>query len=386
MKLPTGVLFVATSLSIGTLSYGQTSPANAMESAHQGAPITTSNLWSHDNLYVWDVVDSLHRGPEERAQLLERMGFKHYAYFAGSEVETRTIRHELKDIHGDPEAQITALQRHGIDVVAWYFWDDADDPQVRATFELFKKHNIHPQIWVPNKRDWVFSMGGGGETMVALHTPVGYDLPKTPEEWDHLSAAQMTEWWKLWEKLEDEEMPKTEAEQQHRVAQEAIRIRAFAKLAARYGCTVALYNELGRWYGNEENELAIVKYLNRQGVTNVGLVYNFSHPTNGRDYDDTKHFPQLWRKIQPHVVAVNITAVGGDGLDLSQGESELEMMRTIQESGWKGPIGVEVHHRGDAAVILQNDLIGLDWLSAELKQSGSGGMRPKLPDSQKYGN
>lgn len=58
--------------------------------------------------------------------------------------------------------------------------------------------------------------------------------------------------------------------------------------------------------------------------------------------------------------------------DGQQGDGELEMMRTIQQSGWKGPIGLVVQRHEDAEVVLRNDFLGLDWLAAELKQPGSG--------------
>lgn len=343
--------------------------AESTERAHRSTASGTARLWAHDNLYVWDVVDSRKRGPDERAQMLESLGFKHYAYFSGSEVLTGSTRHEFKDIHGDPDTQITALQRHGIDVVAWYFWDGAENPQVRAAFELFRRHNIHPQIWISQDYGWVAPEGSG-----TLRVP-------THEEWQRVLSGNVSEFFKL----NEEELPNTNKAQQQRVMQEASRIKALAQLAERYGCTVALYNHDGRWFGNEENELAIVNYLEQIGVMNVGLVYNFSHAIDfanvERDYDDSKNFAQLWGKIKSHVVAVNITAVGGDGIDLSQGTSELEMMRIIQQSGWTGPIGVEVHHGGDAAIILRNDLIALDWLAAELMRPGSAGPRPQLRDA-----
>ena len=55
------------------------------------------------------------------------------------------------------------------------------------------------------------------------------------------------------------------------------------------------------------------------------------------------------------------------------------MMRIIQDSGWKGPVGIIGEKSGDAEVTLRNYLIGLDWLAAELKQPGSGGARPFPP-------
>jgi hypothetical protein len=51
-------------------------------------------------------------------------------------------------------------------------------------------------------------------------------------------------------------------------------------------------------------------------------------------------------------------------------------MRTIQESGWTGPVGVIAEKGGDAEVTLKNYLKGIDWLAAEIAKPGSGGPRP----------
>ena len=55
------------------------------------------------------------------------------------------------------------------------------------------------------------------------------------------------------------------------------------------------------------------------------------------------------------------------------------MMRIIQDSGWRGPIGLIAEKGGDAELTLSNYLRGLDWLAAELKQAGSGGPQPFPP-------
>jgi hypothetical protein len=52
------------------------------------------------------------------------------------------------------------------------------------------------------------------------------------------------------------------------------------------------------------------------------------------------------------------------------------MMRVIERSGWRGPVGVLAETGGDAALALTNAMRGLDWLAAELRQPDSGGPRP----------
>jgi len=298
--------------------------------------------------------------------MLEKLGFKTFAY-------------DWREEHVPTfDAEIEALQRHGIKLLAWLFYT-TDDPgamnwkdesvlpsgllaggnkksvkmSIEAELETFKGHNVHPQLWViPLK-------------------PM--NLPKPAEKMSPEEGRQfLMRYW-------GEDLPKTPQKQERRVKQEADRISALAKLAATYGLKVALYNH-GGWFGIMDNQVAVINRLKGLGVTDVGIVYNFSH---ARDplHDDTVNFPAIWKKIEPYVVAVNITGTHSEPSDPirlypSQGDRELEMMRTIQESGWRGPIGLIAERGGDAEITLSNDLVGLEWLAAELKQSGSGGPRP----------
>jgi sugar phosphate isomerase/epimerase len=277
-----------------------------------GAP-TAAELFGPQNLHAWCVVpfDAKKRGPEERAAMLEKLGFRRFVYDWRS-----------KDIPTF-DAEIEAMKKHGIEVIAWWSPTNARDPVLKTTLEVFKRQNVHPQLWV----------SGGGEPT------------KTPEE------------------------------QQQRVEAEATRIREIVELAKPYGCAVELYNH-NRWYGQPDNELAIIKQLKKLGVTGVGMVYNFSH-----GHEDIADFPAIWKRIQPYVVAVNITGMGQNGNRLippSQGDKELDMMRTILESGWRGPVGLIAEQGGDAEVTLRNGLEGTAWLVKELTKPGSGGARPNF--------
>jgi sugar phosphate isomerase/epimerase len=280
----------------------------------RGDDAAASSLWAHDNLAAWCVVpfDAKKRGPEERAEMLQRLGFKKFAYdWRGSNIPTF-------------DAEIEAMQKHNIELIAWWSPDNAGDPTTKTILEAFKRHQIHPQLWV---------MGGGKPNL-------------SPEE------------------------------QKMQIDKEASRINGLVKLAAPYGVDVELYSHNG-WFGQVDNELAIIDRLKEMGVTNVGMVYNFSHAHDG-DHDDTVNFPALWEKMKAHVVAVNITGMGDPSKIIypSQGIHELAMMKTIQDSGWHGPIGLIAEKGGDAEVTLKNYLIGLDWLAAELTKPGSGGPKP----------
>src|SRR4051812_41782388 len=114
------------------------------------APLAPAgDIYDRDNLVAWCIVpfDAKKRGPEERAQMLENLGFKHFAYDYRAE--------HIPSF----DAELDALKRHGIELTAWWFPTTLND-EARMTLELFKRHNVRPQLWV---------MGGGEPT-------------KTPEE------------------------------------------------------------------------------------------------------------------------------------------------------------------------------------------------------------
>ena len=128
---------------------------------------------------------------------------------------------------------------------------------------------------------------------------------------------------------------------------------------------MALYNH-GGWFGEPENQIAIIERL---GLPNVGIVYNLHH---GHDHLD--RFPALWAKMQPHLLAVNLNGMvrGGDKagkkiLAIGAGDEELGMMKVIQASGWHGPVGILDHRpETDSEDTLRENLDGLERLRAQL--------------------
>jgi sugar phosphate isomerase/epimerase len=325
------------------------------------------SIWAHENIHAWSVApfDSVKRTPEERLAMLQRLGLKYYAY-SWREVNIPTF-----------EAEIIAAKKHGIALLAWNLLSvEIDEAPAKAALEAFRRQNVHPQLWV-------------------MHSPRG--RPRTPAEWGKLmppgtklpaSTAELQQWpaaerekyqeamKKATRRLQEQSFTKSPEEQRARVIQEADRIKKIVDAAAPYGVKVSLYPH-NTWFGIMDNQVAIIERLKTLGVTNVGIVYNFNHARD-HDHDDTKHFPAIWKKIQPYVVAVNITGIAFEDelIYPSQGDSELEMMRTIQNSGWKGPVGIIAEKGGDAEVTLKNYLRGIDWLAAEINRPGSGGPRP----------
>jgi len=209
------------------------------------------------------------------------------------------------------EEELRALARHRIELTAWWFPTTLNE-EARLILNLLRRHQLRPQLWV---------MGGGG--------PV-----------------------------------KEGAEQAARVEQEVARLRPIAQAAAEAGCKVGLYNH-GSWFGEPENQIAIIEKLQ---MSNVGIVYNLHH---GHEHLD--RFPALLQKMKPYLIALNINGMSRDGdkvgkkiLPIGQGEMDLQVLRTIAASGWQGPVGILNHTDEDAEARLKDNLEGLEWLVNQL--------------------
>jgi hypothetical protein len=289
--------------------------SSQVRAAEEKPAAVANDLFRRDNLIAWCIVpfDSKKRGPEERAAMLAKLGFKHFAY-------------DFRDEHVPTfDAEIEACKKHGIGLEAWWF-PNTLDARAKQILGICKRHDIHPDLWVT---------GGGGPT-------------KNPEE------------------------------QAARVKQEADRIRPIAEAAAAQGMKVGLYNH-GGWFGEPENQLAVIAVLN---LPNVGIIYNQHH-----GHDHVGRFPELLRKMQPHLLAINLNGMQPEGdkrgqkiLQLGQGQLDLELLKAIRASGYRGRIGIIGHTNDDAEARLQDNLDGLDWLLPQLdgKSPGSKPM-PRTP-------
>lgn len=218
------------------------------------------------------------------------------------------------------DAELEALKKHGIELTAWWFPGAMND-EAKLTLELFKRHKVKPQLWIT----------GGGDAV------------------------------------------KDEAEQKARVAAEAGRIAPIARAAAEVGCTVALYNH-GGWFGEPENQIAIIEQLKQDGIKNVGIVYNQHH-----GHQQIDRFPVMLKTMKPYLVALNLNGMDRDGdkvgkkiLPLGQGEFDVKLLQVIRESGWRGPVGILNHTDEDAEARLLDNLDGLDWLLPQLDGKAAG--------------
>lgn len=261
-------------------------------------------LFARTNLIAWCIVpfDAKKRGPDERAVMMERLGFKHFAYdYRAEHIPTF-------------DAEIAACRKHGVSFDAWWFPTVMND-EARLILDVLKRNHVKAQLWVT---------GAGNPT-------------KTPEE------------------------------QIARVEAEAKRIRAIAEAAAPIGCAVALYNH-GAWFGEPENQIQIIELLKKQGIANVGIVYNQHH---GHDHLD--RFASLLQQMKPHLLVLNLNGMTRNGdnvgkkiVPLGQGDLDLELLKVIRDSGWHGPIGILNHTEEDADARLRDNLDGLDWLVPQM--------------------
>jgi quinoprotein glucose dehydrogenase len=262
------------------------------------------SLYAPSNLVAWCIVpfDAKKRGPEERAVMLNKLGITSLAYdYRAEHIPTF-------------DAELDALNRHHISLLAWWFPTVLND-EARQILAVIKRHNVTPQLWVT----------GGGEP------------PRTPEQ------------------------------QKNLVRDEAGRIRTIAEAASELHCAVALYNH-GGWFGNPDNQLAIIEALRAQGITNVGIVYNLHH-----GHDDLDRFADLLQKMKPYLLAFNLNGMDpGAGnterkiMPIGHGERDLEVLKVLAQSGWRGPVGILNHTDEDAEARLQDNLDGLRWAVGQL--------------------
>lgn len=265
-----------------------------------------SGVFRGSNLAAWCIVpfDRAKRTPEERAAMLEKIGIKNFVYDYRAE--------HVKEW----DEEMEALKRHHIHLLGWWFPGSLSADAIKA-LELFRRHGMKPQLWVS---------GGGGAI-------------------DGVSSE----------------------EQGRRVANEVRRLKPIADAAKADGLKVGLYNH-GSWFGEPDNQIAIIEALRAEGVENVGIVYNQHH-----GHSHIPHFRELLQRMLPHLMCLNLNGMDVKGdqigrkiLPLGMGSEDLPLLRIIAESGYSGPIGLLNHTGEDAEARLLDNRDGLRWLTPQL--------------------
>lgn len=267
---------------------------------------SAASPWSRDRLQAWCIVPyDALKRTPEQRATLLR------------ELGLRRYAYDYRPEHIPSfDREVEVMKAAGIEITAWWFPTDLNDT-ARTILAVIERHAIKPDLWVQG--------GPGG--------PV-----------------------------------RTPAEQGARVQAEVDRLRPLAVEARRLGVRLGLYNHLG-WFGDPDNQLLVLAALHAEGLTNVGIVFNFHHA-----HDYTRTFVHLWPRLSPHVIAINLNGMvpGGDRSGqkihpLNEGTEELSLLRVIRASGWQGDVGVLSHDaERDAAETLARNLAGYDRLMAAL--------------------
>jgi glucose dehydrogenase len=264
-------------------------------------------VFRQDNLAAWCIVpfDKAKRTPEQRASMLEKLAIRHFVYDYRAEHVPQW------------DDEMAAIKRHHVNLLGWWFPGSLSADALNA-LDLFRRHQVKPQLWVS---------GGGG----AID-------PGSPEE------------------------------QERRIAGEVKRLKPIADAAKADGLKVGLYNH-GSWFGEPDNQIAVIRALKAEGVENVGIVYNQHH-----GHGHIAGFKELLKRMLPHLICLNLNGmdvrgdqVGRKILPLAVGSEDLQLLRIIAESGYTGPIGILNHTGEDAEERLMDNLDGLRWLSAQLR-------------------
>jgi len=253
-----------------------------------------------DDLVAWCIVpfDGRRRTPEERIAMLERLGFKRYAYDWRTEHLPDTAR------------ELRLARDRGIRVEAVWMWIDggADAPG---------------KLGADNERLLAAVKEAGVSTQVWLGFAPDYFEGRSDEE---------------------------------KVARAVEMVRYLSERAGETKSRIALYNH-GDWFGEPENQVRIIKALPGK---DIGIVYNFHHGHEhiGRFDAVVKAIrPYLWV-----VNLNGMRPEGPKILPFGTGTHERRMLQTVLDSGFTGPFGVLGHvDDADVEEILRGNLRGLGF-------------------------
>jgi sugar phosphate isomerase/epimerase len=261
-------------------------------------------LAARENLLAWCVVpyDSKHRGPAERIAMLKRLGLSQYVWDWRQE--------HLKDL----SEEIRLSKEAGL--------------RMRGVW-----------LWIDETQDQPGKLGANNEAVFKAIEDSGTVMEFWLGFHDNFFAG-----------LDDEA----------RVKKGVAMVSHLRDRAKRNGGSVALYNH-GGWFGEPENQLRVIAAAGGDGL---GIVYNFHH-----GHHQISRFPEILTAMLPHLRAVNINGMKPDGpkiLTIGSGTHEKEMLRQLEKSGYRGPLGILCHvEDADAEEILRANLDGLKNISGD---------------------
>jgi hypothetical protein len=280
-----------------------------------GVAADEPGILARDNLVAWCIVpfDAKKRGPEERAQMLDRLGIRRLAY------DWRAEHLPAFD------AEVEAMKKHGIELTAWWF-PGSLDAEARTILDVIARHKITPQLWV----------SGGGET--------------PPDE--TARAARID----------------AEVQRLKPIAQAAAPLGCKVGLynhGGWFGHPQTQRTIISRLENEGIRNVGIVYNFHHghEHLADFAAVWQQMMPKlialniNGMEVDgDTRG-----RKI----------------LHVGEGDREVDLLRIVCRSGWVGPVGLIDHRaETDSELTLKENLRGLDWVRKEIVEPGSGGPAP----------
>lgn len=290
-----------------------------------GAALPSTGNFSRTNLVAWCVVpfDSRKRGPEERAEMLERLGIRRLAYDWRSE-HIPTF-----------DAEISAMRSHGIQITAWWF-PAALNSEAQAILGAIGRHRIHPQLWV---------------TLGTEPEPDADRLASKIEEAVGILSP---------------------------ICREARRLGCAVGLYNHLGWFGEPTNQLVVL-----GKLRAAGYTNAGMVYN----FHHAHSHIGDFAAQFRRMQPHLLALNLNGMVRNGDALGKKIIPLGTGDEELGLLRIVQASGWRGDVGLIGHTDEDAELKLRKELDGLERLAPQLegaapRQAGEPAVSGREPGSQ----
>jgi sugar phosphate isomerase/epimerase len=265
-----------------------------------------TSVFSRQNMTAWCVVpfDAKQRNPQQRAEMLRRLGIKNLAY-------------DWRDVHIPQfDEEVAQLKKHGIRMTAfwWVGGFPSSEEELRASekmnmqIDFLKRNSLNLDVWV---------------------TLSDHGLESATDDEKYTELAR--------------------------------RIDILARELKTINCRVGLYNH-GGWGGHPYNMVETIKKVKSD---NVGIVYNFHH---GHEHLDVMPGAFNMMLPYLYCVNLNgMNKNGPKILPFGQGTEDMKIIKMIAESGYNGPIGIIGHiENEDVEVVLQRNIEGLKKLLEKL--------------------
>ena len=257
------------------------------------------NLFAKENLVAWCIVpfDSENRTPAQRIDMLKRLGFKQYAY-------------DWRSKHIPTFAEeIDLAKQAGVKIMAVWLWIDRDSDRAgqlsndnEQVLKIIEESGLKTRLWV------------------------GFNSNFYTDETDDAKVKKGVEM-----------------------------LNFLRERTGKFVDGIALYNH-GDWFGEPDNQIRILKQLNNPFF---GIVYSFHH-----GHGQIESFPSMLKRMKPWLWTVNINGMKKEGpqiITVGTGDKELDMLRTLEKSGFQGTLGILGHIEDeDVEKVLQRNLDGLE--------------------------